>query len=193
MLNSFHIFCMQRIAGDLHYSSERTKGKAMKPKVSILLLIAIVNAACASRPDLKISAQWGGTNVGDTIYGPKQTAFIAVTNIGKADCVPPPGQEFVIGVYFKTLGLIKATSVGPFPTSIAPGQTVNFVAQGVDQLMFTPPYQNVVYNGYVDFYVASRAPTGPELSAAIASACANPELSIENNNAHSVSKIITNP
>ncbi|HKO55313.1 MAG TPA: hypothetical protein VJ276_05505 [Thermoanaerobaculia bacterium] len=144
-------------------------------------------------PDLVISAQWGSTNVGSTIYGPKLTAFISVKNIGTADCVPPAGQQFVVGAYFKTLGLIKATSVGPFPTHIAPGQTVNFVAQGVNQLMLTPTYQDKVYNGFVDFYVASKLPAGLELSAATQSACANPELSIPNNNAHSVKKTITNP
>ena len=145
------------------------------------------------RPDLKIKAQWGGTNVGNTRFGPKLTAFISVTNVGTADCVPPAGQQFVVGAYFKTLGLIKATSVGPFPTHIGAGQTVNFVAQGVNQLMLTPQYQNVVYNGFVDFYVASKLPAGLELSAATQSACANPELSIPNNNAHSINKNITNP
>jgi len=133
------------------------------------------------------------SNVGNTIYGPKLTAYISATNIGSADCVPPAGQEFVVGVYLKTFGLIKATCVGPFPTHIAPGQTVNFVAQGVNQLMLTPQYQAVVYQGYVDFYVASRNPAGPELSAATQSACAVPELSIPNYNAHSVKKVVTNP
>lgn len=151
------------------------------------------NPAPKARPDLKIKAAWGSSNVGNTIYGPKLTAYIAVTNVGTAPCVPPAGQQFVVGAYFKTIGLIKATSVGPFPTTIAPGQTVNFIAQGVNQLMLTEPYQNQVYNGYVDFYVASRAPAGPELSAATQSACAIPELSIVNNNAHSVKKAITNP
>jgi hypothetical protein len=151
------------------------------------------NPAPKARPDLKIKATWGGTNVGSTIHGPKLTAFIAVTNVGTAPCVPPAGQQFVVGAYFKTMGLIKATSVGPFPTTIAPGQTVNFVAQGVNQIMLTEPYQNLVYNGFVDFYVASKAPAAPELSAAIQSACAIPELSIANNNAHSVKKVITNP
>ncbi|HEX4962320.1 MAG TPA: hypothetical protein VF173_15900 [Thermoanaerobaculia bacterium] len=145
------------------------------------------------RPDLKIHADWGSSNVGSTRYGPKLTGYISVTNVGTADCVPPAGQQFVVGLYFKTIGLIKATSVGPFPTHIAPGQTVNFVAQGVNQVMLTPQYQNVVYNGYVDFYVASRNPAGPELSAAINSACAAPEISIPNNNAHSVKKVVTNP
>jgi hypothetical protein len=93
-------------------------------------------------PDLKISAQWGGTNVGNTIYGPKLTAFLAVTNVGTAPCVPPAGQVFVVGAYVKSLGLIEATSVGPFPATIAPGQTVNFVAQGLNQLLLTEPYQN---------------------------------------------------
>lgn len=144
-------------------------------------------------PDLKIHAEWGSSNVGSTQYGPKLTAYISVTNIGSADCVPPAGQEFVIGAYFKTIGLIKATSVGPFPTHIAPGQTVNFVAQGVNQVMLTPQYQAKVYQGLVDFYVASRKPAGLELSAATQSACATPELSITNNNAHSVNKVVTNP
>jgi hypothetical protein len=145
------------------------------------------------RPDLKIHAEWGSSNVGSTQYGPKLTAYISVTNVGKADCVPPAGQQFVVGVYFKTIGLIKATSVGLFPVHIAPGQTVNFVAQGVNQLMLTPKYQAEVYKGFVDFYVASRLPSGPEYSAAIQSACAAPELSIPNNNAHSVKKVVTNP
>jgi hypothetical protein len=145
------------------------------------------------RPDLKIHAAWGSSNVGSTQYGPELTAYISVTNVGMADCVPPAGQAFVVGVYFKTIGLIKATSVGPFPVHIAAGQTVNFVAQGVSQLMLTPKYQAEVYNGFVDFYVASRLPSGPEYSAAIQSACAAPELSIANNNAHSVKKVVTNP
>lgn len=173
----------------------------MTRKLAVLLVAIIAGTALAGcctclpqdRPDLKISAQWGSTNVGSTIHGPKLTAFIAVTNVGTAPCVPPAGQEFVVGAYFKTLGLIKATSVGPFPTSIAPGQTANFVAQGVDQIMLTEPYQDKVYNGDVDFYVASRVPSGPELSAATQSACAIPELLIPNNNAHSVSNVITNP
>lgn len=144
-------------------------------------------------PDLEIHAQWGSSNVGSTVHGPKLTAYISVTNIGTADCVPPAGQQFVVGVYIKTIGLVKATSVGPFPTHIAAGQTVNFVAQGENQILLTPEYQDQVYNGYVDFYVASRLPTGPEYSAAIQSACAIPELSIENNNAHSVKKAVSNP
>jgi hypothetical protein len=152
-----------------------------------------VGPPVVARPDLKIHAEWGSSNVGSTLYGPKLTAYIAVTNIGTADCVPPAGQQFVVGVYFKTIGLIKATSVGPFPTHIAAGQTVHFLAQGVNQIMLTPKYQAEVYKGYVDFYVASRLPTGPEYSAAIHSACANPELLIPNNNAHSVNKAVTNP
>ena len=147
----------------------------------------------ANGPDLVINAAWGGTNVGSTIYGPKLTAFISVKNKGTADCVPPAGQQFVVGVYFKSIGLIKATSVGPFPTHIAPGQTVNFVAQGTNQIMLTEQYQKEVYNGWVDFYVTARAPNGPEYSAAIVGGCAAPEASIANNNAHSVKKTITNP
>ena len=146
-----------------------------------------------AQPDLQIHAAWGSSNVGSTAYGPKLTAYISVTNIGTADCVPPAGQQFVVGVYFKGLGLIKATSVGPFPTHIGAGRTANFVAQGVSQVMLTPTYQQAVYQGYVDFYVASRLPTGPEYSAAIQSACAIPEASIANNNAHSVNKLVTNP
>jgi hypothetical protein len=156
-------------------------------------VFASLQVAAAPQPDLVIHAVWGSTNVGSTSLGPKLTAFISVKNVGTADCVPPAGQQFAVGAYFKTLGLIKATSVGLFPTHIAPGQTVNFIAQGVNQVMLTPLYQNVVYNGWVDFYIGSRLPAGPELSAATKSACANPELLISNNNAHSVQKTITNP
>lgn len=144
-------------------------------------------------PDLKIHAEWGGSNTGSTDYGPYQTAYISVTNAGTADCTPPAGQQFVVGVYFKSIGLIKATSVGPFPTHIAPGQTFHFVAQGQNQIMFSLRYQAMIYRGLVDFYVASKAPGGLELSAATHSACAYPEISIANNNAHSVNEVITNP
>jgi hypothetical protein len=146
-----------------------------------------------AQPDLRIHAGWGSSNVGSTAYGPKLTAYISVTNIGSADCVPPAGEQFVVGVYFKGIGLIKATSVGPFPTQIAAGDTANFLAQGVNQVMLTPTYQESVYQGFVDFYVASRSPSGPEYSAAIQSACAIPEISIVNNNAHSVNQVVTNP
>ena len=146
-----------------------------------------VTSVVAGQPNLKINVQWGSSNVGSTQYGEKLTAYIAVTNTGKVDCYPPAGAKFVIGAYYKTLGLMKATSVGAFPSVIKVGETKHFIQQSLDVA-----HQAVIYNGYVDFYVSSQAPGQPDLSAAVRPAC-NGEVNLTDNNAHSVKKIITNP
>jgi hypothetical protein len=140
-----------------------------------------------AEPNLKISVQWGSSNVGSSQYGPRLTAYIAVTNTSTLDCSPPSGASFVVGAYYKTLGLVKATSVGTFPTIIRAGETRNFIAQSLDDA-----HQNVIYNGYVDFYVSSQAPGQLDLSSAVRPACAG-ELNLSDNNAHSVKTVITNP
>ena len=146
-----------------------------------------VTSVVAGQPNLKINVQWGSSNVGSTQYGEKLTAYIAVTNTGKVDCYPPAGAKFVLGAYYKTLGLMKATSVGAFPSVIKVGETKHFIQQSLDVA-----HQAVIYNGYVDFYVSSQAPGQPDLSAAVRPAC-NGEVNLTDNNAHSVKKIITNP
>lgn len=138
-------------------------------------------------PNLKINVQWGSSNVGSTQYGPKLTAYIAVTNTSTLDCVPPAGAKFVIGAYYKTIGLMKATSVGTFPSVIKAGETKHFIQQSLDTA-----HQAAIYTGYVDFYVSSQAPGQPDLSAAVRPACQG-EINLTDNNAHSVKKIITNP
>ena len=137
--------------------------------------------------NLKINVQWGSSNVGSTQYGEKLTAYISVTNTSKVDCYPPAGASFVVGAYYKTLGLKKATSVGTFPAVIKAGETRSFIQQSLDDA-----HQAVIYNGYVDFYVSSQAPGQPDLSAAVRPACKG-ELNLKDNNAHSVKKVITNP
>lgn len=156
-------------------------------KSPVLAVCIITFLMGCKEPNLKIKVQWGSSNVGSTVYGEKLTAYIAVTNTSDVDCVPPAGANFVVGSYYKTLGLGLATSVGPFPTVIGAGQTVNFVQQSLDEA-----HQNAVYNGYVDFYVSSHVPGQPDLSAAINPAC-NGEKNLDDNNAHSVNKTITNP
>ncbi|MBW8873965.1 MAG: hypothetical protein JF614_03305 [Acidobacteria bacterium] len=146
-----------------------------------------IEGAAQAAPNVKISVQWGSSNVGSTQYGPKLTAYIAVKNTSKQVCHPPHGAKFVVGAYYKTLGLVKATSVGPFPTVINPGETKNFIAQSLDD-----PHQAIVYKGYVDFYVSSQTPGQPDLSAAVRPACQG-EVNLNDNNAHSVKKVITNP
>jgi len=138
-------------------------------------------------PNVKISVQWGSSNVGSTQYGAKLTAYIAVTNTSAVDCYPPSGAQFVVGAYYKTLGLVKATSVGMFPSVIKAGETKNFIQQSLDDA-----HQALIYNGYVDFYVSSQAPGQPDLSSAVRPAC-NGESNLNDNNAHSVKKVITNP
>jgi hypothetical protein len=138
-------------------------------------------------PNLKINVQWGSSNVGSSQYGVKLTAYISVTNTSKVDCTPPAGAKFVVGAYYKTLGLVKATSVGLFPTVIKAGETKIFLQQPLDDA-----HQNLIYNGYVDFYVTSQSPGQPDLSAAVRPACYG-EKNLNDNNAHSVKKVITNP
>jgi hypothetical protein len=138
-------------------------------------------------PNVKINVQWGSSNVGSTQYGEKLTAFISVTNTGKVDCHPPAGAKFVVGAYYKSLGLMKATSVGAFPAVIKAGETRNFIQQSLDIA-----HQAAIYKGDVDFYVSSQSPGQPDLSAAVRPAC-NGEINLKDNNAHSVKKVITNP
>jgi hypothetical protein len=158
--------------------------------VLALSCLALMLTGCAN---LAISVQWGETNIGNTPSGPKLTAFIDVTNVGMSTCHPPTDDaEFVVGGYFKGLGLIKATSVGAFPTKIEPGETRSFVLQTHSKGAAEPDWQKVIYDGYVDFYVSSQAPGQPDLSAAVRPACKG-ETDLANNNAHSVEKVITNP
>jgi hypothetical protein len=145
------------------------------------------DAIRAAIPNLKISVQWGSSNVGSGPDGPKLTAYISVTNTSKVDCHPPAGAQFVVGAYYKTLGLMKATSVGTFPTVIPAGETRNFVQQSLDDA-----HQSVIYNGSVDFYVSSQAPGEYDLSTAVRPACKG-EINLGDNNAHSVKKVMANP
>lgn len=143
--------------------------------------------ATKEHPNLKINVQWGSSNAGSTQYGEKLTAYITVTNTSKLDCYPPTGAQFVVGAYYKTLGLMKATSVGTFPSVIKAGESKHFIQQSLDNA-----HQAVIYNGYVDFYVSSQAPGQPDLSSAIRPACQG-EINLADNNSHSVKKIIMNP
>jgi|GEM_PF-3211572 len=154
--------------------------KAVQPKVN-------ENIVKIKVPNLKINVQWGSSNVGSSQYGVKLTAYISVTNTSTVDCTPPAGAKFVVGAYYKSLGLVKATSVGLFPTVIKAGETKNFIQQSLDDA-----HQNLIYNDYVDFYVSSQSPGQPDLSAAVRPAC-NGEINLKDNNAHSIKKVITNP
>ncbi len=169
--------CIFAFTWGVNEASAQSKELAVQPNKNLIMKI----------PNVKINVQWGSTNVGSTQYGEKLTAFITVTNTGKADCYPPAGAKFVVGAYYKTLGLVKATSVGSFPTVIKAGETKHFVQQSLDD-----EHQAVVYNGNVDFYVSSQATGQPDLSAAVRPACGG-EINLNDNNAHSVKKVITNP
>ncbi|HEV8578063.1 MAG TPA: hypothetical protein VGX68_03185 [Thermoanaerobaculia bacterium] len=138
-------------------------------------------------PNLRISAAWGSSGVGSSPFDPKLTAYIAVKNTSGVDCYPPTGAGFVIGAYYKSLGLVTATSVGTFPSVIKAGETRYLIAQSLDD-----PHQSVIYSGFVDFYVSSQAPGQPDLSAATRPACEG-EVFLADNNAHSARKVVMNP
>jgi hypothetical protein len=96
------------------------------------LKIAITNIAATS----------GTTNPFG--FGPLQTVFVKVTNVGDAACpiALPVGRGTGPGTAAVTF---TASSVGVLPTALAPGKSQSFILQNA-----TRDGQNAIYHGLIN-------------------------------------------